>query len=107
MSTQDLLSFLPLLAVFGFFYFFVIRPQNKQQKQIQSMRKNLKKGDKIVTIGGFLGRIVAFKDETITIELRPDNVKVQITRAAVADVLNRDDAKTEQPAELPEDKETK
>ncbi|SHE27019.1 preprotein translocase subunit YajC [Alkalibacter saccharofermentans] len=89
MNLQELLSFLPIIAVFGFFYFFVIRPQSKQQKKIQSMRNELRKGDKIVTIGGFYGKIIAFKDDVLTVELKPDNIKVQITRAAVADVLNK------------------
>jgi preprotein translocase subunit YajC len=89
MNVQELLSFVPIIAVFGFFYFFVIRPQSKQQKKIQSMRNELRKGDKIVTIGGFYGKIIAFKDDVLTVELKPDNIKVQITRAAVADVLNR------------------
>ncbi|HAE63178.1 MAG TPA: preprotein translocase subunit YajC [Eubacteriaceae bacterium] len=89
MNFQELLSFVPIIAVFGFFYFFVIRPQSKQQKKIQSMRNELKKGDKIVTIGGFYGKIIAFKDDVLTIELKPDNIKVQITRSAVADVLNK------------------
>lgn len=89
MKTQDLYTLIPLILVFVFFYFFIIRPQNKQQKKIQNMRSNLQKGDKIVTIGGFHGKVVAFKDDVITIELKPDNVKVQISKSAVAEVLNR------------------
>lgn len=80
-------SFLPLILVFVFFYFFVIRPQNKQQKKIQEMRNNLKKGDRIVTIGGFHGKVVGFKENIVVIELKPDNVKVEITKAAVAEVV--------------------
>jgi preprotein translocase subunit YajC len=77
--------------VFVFFYFFVIRPQSKQQKKVQNMRKNVEKGDKILTIGGFYGRIAGFKDDTLIVELKPDNVKVQMSRTAIADVLNKDE----------------
>lgn len=89
MNTQDLVTFVPLILVFGFFYFFIIRPQNKQQKKIKEMRSNLQKGDKILTIGGFYGKVVGFKDDILTIELKPDNIKVQIAKSAVAEVLNR------------------
>ncbi|MBF7095892.1 preprotein translocase subunit YajC [Alkalibacter mobilis] len=99
MSTQDLISFLPIVAVFAFFYFFVIRPQSKQQKKIQNMRQGLQKGDKIITIGGFYGRVAGFKDDGLIIELKPDNVKVQMSRTAVADVLNKEDVKFEETKE--------
>ncbi|MPW24556.1 preprotein translocase subunit YajC [Alkalibaculum sp. M08DMB] len=88
---ENLYTFIPLIFVFVFFYFFIIRPQNKQQKKIQNMRNSLQKGDKIVTIGGFYGKVLNFKDDAITLELKPDNVKVQITKAAVAEVLNREE----------------
>lgn len=80
-----------LVLVFVFFYFFVIRPQNKQQKKIANMRNSLQKGDKIVTIGGFYAKVIAIKDEKVTIELKPDNVKAQIVKSAVAEVLNREE----------------
>ncbi|HCX63907.1 MAG TPA: preprotein translocase subunit YajC [Eubacteriaceae bacterium] len=90
--SQELITFVPLIAVFAFFYFFVIRPQNKQQKQIRNMRNELKRGDQILTIGGFRGKVVALKDDVLTIELKPDNVKVQITKSAVADVVNKEES---------------
>ncbi|MFZ7119856.1 MAG: preprotein translocase subunit YajC [Eubacteriaceae bacterium] len=91
MSTTDLYTFAPMILVFVLFYFFLIRPQSKQQKKIQSMRNELKKGDKILTIGGFYGKINSFKDDILTVELKPDNVKVQITKSAVAEVLNKEE----------------
>ena len=51
-----------------FFYFFIIRPQKKQEKEIREMRDGLQVGDEITTIGGIIGKIVSIKEETITIE---------------------------------------
>lgn len=94
MTQENLFTFIPLVLVFVFFYFFIIRPQNKQQKKVQNMRNSLEKGDKIVTIGGFYGKVVSFKDDVLTIELKPDNVKVQIAKTAVAEVLNKEEVET-------------
>ena len=65
------------------FYFFMIRPQQKKQKQVQQFRENLKKGDKVVTIGGIHGKISDVQEGTFTIEIA-DNVKITIEKAAVA-----------------------
>ncbi|MFZ7132005.1 MAG: preprotein translocase subunit YajC [Eubacteriales bacterium] len=86
-SMSTITSFGFLALIFGVFYFFTIRPQMKQQKKLQSMRNSLQKGDKILTIGGFYGRVVSFKDNVITVELKPDNVKVQIVKSAIAEII--------------------
>jgi len=91
MSAEQIGGFLPIILVFVFFYFFIIRPQNKQQKKIREMRSSLQKGDRIITIGGFHGKIIGFKEDIITIELKPDNVKAEITKSAVAEVLHKAD----------------
>ncbi len=77
----QMLIFLGLMILV--FYFFMIRPQQKKQKQIKEFRENIKKGDKIITIGGIHGKIVDVQDTTFTIEVS-DNVKVTIEKAAVA-----------------------
>ena len=77
----SMLIFLGLMILV--FYFFMIRPQQKKQKQVQQFRENLKKGDKIVTIGGIHGKISDVQEGTFTIEIA-DNVKVTIEKAAVA-----------------------
>jgi preprotein translocase subunit YajC len=84
----SMLIFLGLMILV--FYFFMIRPQQKKQKQIQKFRESIKKGDKIVTIGGIHGKIVDVQDTTFTIEIS-DNVKVTIEKAAVA--IDGNDAK--------------
>lgn len=80
-SSYIMLIFLGLMILV--FYLFMIRPQQKKQKQVQQFRENLKKGDKIVTIGGIHGKITDVQESTFTIEVS-DNVKVTIEKAAVA-----------------------
>ena len=80
-SGYSMLIFLGLMILV--FYFFMIRPQQKKQKQVQQFRENLKKGDKVVTIGGIHGKISDVQEGTFTIEIA-DNVKVTIEKAAVA-----------------------
>ncbi len=76
-----------MLIFFGLmiliFYFFMIRPQQKKQKKIQAMREELKKGDKIVTIGGIHGKIVDVNETTFTIEVK-DGTKFDLEKAAIA-----------------------
>lgn len=80
-SGYTMLIFLGLMILV--FYFFMIRPQQKKQKQVQQFRENLKKGDKVVTIGGIHGKISDVQEGTFTIEIA-DNVKITIEKAAVA-----------------------
>ena len=58
---------LMLVVMFAALYFLMIRPQKKQEKQVNDMRNNLQVGDEITTIGGVIGKIVSIKEETITI----------------------------------------
>jgi preprotein translocase subunit YajC len=75
--------FIMLGAIILVFYFFMIRPQQKKQKQMTNFRDALKRGDKIVTIGGVHGKITDVQDGTFIIEIA-DGVKVTIEKAAVA-----------------------
>ena len=79
-----------LLAVV--FYFFIMRPQKKQQKEEAKMRSELQIGDEILTIGGIYGRVVSIKDDSLVIESSGDRSKLQITRTAVAQNLTAHDA---------------
>jgi len=76
---------LPLLAIFFVFYFLLIRPQAKKQKQHEEMLSQLKKGDKVVTTGGIYGKISAVKDEIIVLSVG-DNVKLEVAKSAVSRV---------------------
>ncbi len=77
-----LMSFLPLILIVVVFYLFFIRPQMKKSKDQRKYRESLKKGDKIVTIGGIHGKIVEVKDKTFTIETEGQN-RLVIERSAV------------------------
>ena len=68
-STSMIYNVLLWVGVIGVFYFFMIRPQQKKQKDQKSFVENLKKGDSVVTIGGLHGRIVSVDDTTITLEV--------------------------------------
>ena len=85
-SGNMLVMFLPLILVFALMYFFMIRPQKKQEKQINEMRENLQVGDEITTIGGIIGRIVSIKEETVLIETGRDKVKIRFLRSAIRSV---------------------
>ncbi len=77
-----LVTFLPLILVFVVFYFFMIRPQMKKQKELTSYRNSLKRGDKIITNGGIYGRIYEVKDNYVMIEVGGD-VKLKVDKSAV------------------------
>ena len=77
---------LPMVLIFVVFYFFLIRPQKKKDKQVKEMLNNLKKGDRICTIGGIYGTIVNIKDDTITLAVGKDNLSMVIARWGVRSV---------------------
>lgn len=72
-----------MVALFGAMYFFSIRPQKKQQKREQELRDNTQVGDEITTIGGICGRVVAIKDDTVTIETGSDRTKIKLKKFAI------------------------
>lgn len=76
-------AFLPLILIILVFYLFFIRPQMRKQKQLRQFREALKKGDKIITIGGIHGKIVEEQERTFTIEVEGGN-RLRIERSAVA-----------------------
>jgi len=79
-------SFLPFVLIIGIFYFLIIRPQNKKRKETEKMLSSLKKGDKIVTIGGIYGTVSTVKETTVIIKV-DDNVKLEFLRSAVSSVI--------------------
>ncbi|MBP3657667.1 MAG: preprotein translocase subunit YajC [Clostridia bacterium] len=79
-------QFLPMILIFVIFYFMLIRPQRKKDKEAQEMLKNLKVGDRICTIGGIYGTIVRIKDEVLTIEVGEAKSQMMIARWAVKNV---------------------
>ena len=73
---------LPLLAMFAIFYFIVLRPQSKRQKELQKMLSELKKGDDVVTSGGLIGKVSGMKDPELTLQLQ-EGVRVRVLRSSV------------------------
>ena len=92
---------LPIALIFVIFYVFIIRPQNKKQKETQKMIDALKKGDKVITIGGIHGVISSVKDQTVIVKV-DDDAKIEFTRSAIASVIVDKPVKEEEkPAEKP------
>ena len=76
---------IPGLLIFVIFYFLLIKPQKDKQKQLDSLKKDLKKNDQIVTVGGIHGTIVLVKDKTVIVRV-DDNVKLEFDKEAVTSV---------------------
>ncbi len=79
-----IMSFLPLVAIVVVFYFFMIRPQMKKAKEQKKYIEGLKKGDKILTIGGIYGKIVEVKDDATLIMEVEDGTKMKVAKSAVS-----------------------
>ena len=84
--TSSWISIGLMIAMFALLYFFMIRPQKKQEKETATMRNNLVVGDEITTIGGIIGKIVSIKDETLVLETSRDGTKIRILKSAVRNV---------------------
>ncbi len=79
---------LPLILIFGIFYFMLIIPQKKKDKNFKLMMESLKRGDKIMTIGGIIGKITTIKEGTLKIQVSP-KVELEIRKTAVASIVSR------------------
>ena len=77
-----LMQLLPMVLIFGIFYFLVIRPEKKKQKDHQEMVKNLKKNDEVVTSGGIHGIVVNLKETSVVLRL-DENVRVEFDKEAI------------------------
>lgn len=84
---MDLLTFVPIILMFVIFYFLLIRPQQKRQREVREMQSALQKGDDIITIGGLHGTIHAIDEETVIL-VTADGTKLTYDRGAVREVVN-------------------
>jgi preprotein translocase subunit YajC len=90
-SASPMLQFLPILLIFGIFYFLLFLPMQRQKKQQAKMLTELKNGDVVLTNGGVMGTIVAINDdETIVLRVKPDNLKLQFARGSVASLVSKE-----------------
>ena len=97
---QTMLTVIMFALFIAIFYFFIFRPQNKKQKETQKMIDALKKGDKVVTIGGIHGIVSATKEKTVIVKV-DEGVKIEFNRSAIAGVV------TDTPANSKSDKKAK
>jgi len=81
-DANPLMSFLPLLLIIVVFYFFMIRPQMKRQKETRKFRESLAKNDKVVTTGGIYGRIIEVKESTIILEIAKD-IQIKVDKNGI------------------------
>lgn len=100
-----LMNIVPFILIIFIFYFFLIRPQNKQRKKLDEMIAALKKGDKVVTIGGIHGVVSSAKEKTVVVKV-DDNCKIEFSRTAIANVENNasGEAKKDTSADSAEEK---
>ncbi len=84
-EANPLLSFAPLIVIFIIFYFLLIRPQQKRQQETEKMVANLKKGDRVVTVGGVIGTITSIQNDYVVIKIGDnENTKVEILKSAIS-----------------------
>ncbi len=87
-QTNPLMSFLPLIFIVAIFYFLVFMPMQKQKKQQAAMLSNLQTGTDVLTTGGIVGTIISISDTTLILRVKPDNIKLQVMRSAVASLVD-------------------
>lgn len=84
----SLLGFLPILLIFGIFYFLLFLPMQRQKKKQQAMLSSLQNGNVVLTSGGIVGTIISIgEDDTLVLRVKPDNVKLQVARSAVSNLV--------------------
>lgn len=84
-EANPFVSFAPLIFIFVIFYFLLIRPQQKKQRELQKMIDNLKKGDRIVTLGGVIGTITSLQNDYLVIKIGDnENTKMEVLKSAVS-----------------------
>ncbi|HEY1614439.1 MAG TPA: preprotein translocase subunit YajC [Rhizomicrobium sp.] len=97
MDTSFLIQIAPFIAIFGFFYFLVMRPQQQKMKQHREMIDNVRRGDMVVTAGGVVGRVAKVRDDgEIMVEIA-DDVQIRVVKATLSEVRTKaaGDAKPE------------
>ncbi len=89
-ASNPAMSFLPLVFIVAIFYFLVFMPMQRQKKQQAQMLANLQTGSEVLTTGGIVGTIVSISDSMLVLRVKPDNVKLQVTRSAVSGLVGAD-----------------
>ena len=89
-----------MVVIFGIFYFLMIRPQQKKQKELKTMLDNLAYGDTVMTSGGIHGKVTGLADAVITLEIA-DKVRIKVARSAIGAVLQKSGSSTPAPTAKP------
>jgi preprotein translocase subunit YajC len=92
-TPSALLQFAPIVVIFGIFYLLLFLPMQKQKKAQAKMLSELKNGDSVVTTGGIIGTITAVDNDTLTLRVKPDNLKLQFARSAVSALVTSEGSK--------------
>jgi len=87
-QVNPLVQFMPIILMFAIFYFLLIRPQQKKQKELQTMIAGIKKGDKVVTTGGILGTVSSIQDDYVVLTVGGSDTKIEILKSAIAGLRN-------------------
>jgi preprotein translocase subunit YajC len=82
--------FLPIIFLVVIFYFLVFMPMQRQKKQQAQMLSSLQSGSEVLTTGGIIGTIISITGDTLIIRVKPDNIKIQVARSAVASLVTQD-----------------
>ena len=90
-ASNPIVGFLPLLLILAIFYLLVFMPMQRQKRQQAQMLKDLQNGNVVLTTGGIVGTIVTINnDDTLILRVKPDNVKLQISRSSVASLVKEE-----------------
>ena len=84
----------PFFLIFGIFYVLLFLPQQRRQKQQREMLANLKNGDRVITTGGIRGTIVGLKEDYIHLRVPPQDIRLEVSRAAVAGLVSVEEKKS-------------
>jgi preprotein translocase subunit YajC len=88
-------TLLMFALIIGIFYFMILRPQQRRQKEREKMLNAVKKGDKIISSGGIHGTVIGVEEKTVLVQVA-DNVKLKIDRTAVASIVREGEAETKE-----------
>jgi preprotein translocase subunit YajC len=91
----------PIVLLLVVFYFILIRPQSKKQKETEKMLSSIKKGDKVVTIGGLYGTVTSVREKTVVLKV-DENTKMEFLRSAISSIESREDKEVEDKSEKTE-----
>ena len=86
-SPNSLVGFVPILLIFAIFYFLLFLPMQRQKKQQKKMLEDLQNGNVVLTSGGIVGTIVSIDNDTLVLRVKPDNIKLQVARSAVSNLI--------------------